>query len=75
MNSKCFFDKYKNEQESHQFHTYGAIENVFDYLRQKKSIESIYIKGHEFLIDSNRKKALSLSLVTWKCMFKLFVHL
>lgn len=52
MNSKLFFEKFKNEQESHQFNTYGAIENVFDYLRTKKRIQSIYIKNHEFLIDT-----------------------
>lgn len=74
MNSKSFFEKFHNEQETHRFESYVAIENVFVYLRTKKSIQSIFIKKlkNEFLIDRKLKKALSLSFVTWKCELNFF---
>lgn len=67
MNSKTFSEKFKRDESEHKHTTYGAIEIFFDYLRTKKSITSIVIKNHEFLIDSGRKKAVALNFVTWKC--------
>lgn len=67
LTAKTFREKFKTDEIEHPHTTYGAIEYFFDSLRKKKSIESIIIKDHEFLINAGRKKAISLNFLTWKC--------
>lgn len=67
LNAQTFRDKFKRDEMENTHTTYSAIEIFFDNLRNKSSVTSDVIKNHEFLIDSGRKKAISLNFVTWKC--------
>lgn len=75
LNAKTFREKFISDELESPHTTYGAIEIFLDNLRKKSGISSIVIKNHEFLIDSRRKKAISLNFVTWKCKFLLPIWL